>query len=315
MGRLKDSQALIRDLYRRLVDIPTVGELVVKLGAVLEHHELCYGHGTDNPQDESYALVFSVLKLDFSDANRVWDNPVSQVDISSVIHLAARRIGERIPLPYLTGEAWFAGLGFHIDERALIPRSPFAELIEQGFAPWIDTDRELKILDMCAGSGCIGIAAAVYLPHASIDIVDISRDALALARQNVELYEVGDRVVVIHSDLFQNLAGKLYDLIVCNPPYVSSGSMANLPVEYRYEPELALQADDDGMAVIDALLFQSARHLNSDGVLMVETGETKEVVYRSYPRLPFVWPEFEHGGEGIFLLHKRDLENLNHGKS
>ncbi len=287
----------------------------MKLGAVLEHHELYYGHGTDNPQDESYALVFSVLKLHFSDVDRVWDNLVSEVDISSVIHLAARRIDERIPLPYLTGEAWFAGLRFHIDDRALIPRSPFAELIERRFAPWVDADRELKILDMCAGNGCIGIAAAVYLPHASIDIVDISEDALALARKNIRLCEVGDRVVAIHSDLFQNLDGKCYDLIVCNPPYVSTGSMANLPVEYRYEPELALQAGDDGMAVIDTLLLQSVRYLNSDGVLMVETGETKEAVHRLYPRLPFVWPEFERGGEGVFLLHKRDLEDLNHGKS
>ncbi len=315
MKQSRDREALTRDLYKQLADVSTVAELVGGLGSILEFYELHYGHGTDNPQDEAYALVFSVLKIDFADTDKVWDNPVSQDNISPVINLVVRRIRQRIPLPYLTGEAWFAGLRFHIDDRAMVPRSPFAELIEQDFAPWIDTSRELRILDMCTGNGCIGIAAAVYLPHVSVDIVDISEDALVLAGQNIELYEIGDRVSAIHSDLFRNLDGKCYDLIISNPPYVPASSMANLPVEYRYEPEIALQADDGGMAIINALLLQSARYLNDDGILIVEVGEIKDTMHRLYSRLPFVWLEFEYGGENIFLLHKRDLGSLSDGKS
>lgn len=310
-----DRQALARDLYGQLADALTVAELVGRLGSILELHELHYGHGTDNPRDEAYALVFSALRLDFTGADRIWDNPVSRTDIRPVIDLAARRISKRMPLPYLTGEAWFAGLEFRIDERALIPRSPLAELIERGFAPWIDTRRGLQILDMCAGNGCIGIAAAVYLSHATVDIVDISKDALELAGQNIELHGVRDRVMAIHSNLFENLDGKCYDLIISNPPYVPAGSMANLPIEYRYEPEIALQAGDEGMAIVDALLLQSAGYLNDDGILIVEVGEIEQAVHRRYSRLPFIWLEFERGGEGVFLLHKRDLQGSSNGKS
>ncbi len=307
MKQPEDSQILTRDVYGQLAGVVAVAELVERLGSFLELHELHYGHGTDNPRDEAYALVFSALKLDFADTDNIWDNPVSQADLRLVIDLTVRRISKRMPLPYLTGEAWFAGLGFRIDERALVPRSPFAELIKRRFAPWIDVRRELKILDMCTGSGCIGIAASVYLPHAAVDIVDISREALDLARQNIDLHRVGDRVMAIHSNLFESLDDKRYDLIISNPPYVSADSMASLPIEYRYEPKIALQAGDGGMAVVDMLLQQSAGHLNDNGTLIVEVGEIEQAVHRRHARLPFIWLEFECGGEGVFLLHKEDL--------
>ena len=285
------------------------------LGEILQSHDLYYGHGTDNPRDEAFALVFSVLGLDFDQAESVWQRPVAPEKMDAVAELAMRRIDERLPLPYLTGEAWFAGLRFHIDKRALIPRSPFAELIGERFQPWVARDNELKILDMCTGNGCIGIATAVYMPGTSVDLVDLSPQALELADENIVLHKVEDRVKTIQSDLFTNLEGRKYDLIVSNPPYVPVSSMAQLPVEYHHEPEMALLADDQGMAIVHGILGNSAEHLNDDGVLIVEVGEIAEQVHEYYRQLPFIWLDFEYGGEGVFLLHKNDLMDMQHGKS
>lgn len=300
-------EALTQQLTQQFSDCITVGALVQSLADAFRSSDLFYGHGTDNPDDEAYALVFFAAGFDFAQTDEVWDNlPESQL-LQSVASLASRRIAKRIPLPYLTGEAWFAGLKFIIDPRALIPRSPFAELIQNQFSPWVDTHGPLRVLDMCTGNGCIGIATSIYLPDSVVDIVDISTDALDVARQNVEYHGVIERVNIIESDLFAELTDQKYDLIVSNPPYVPASSMVNLPVEYRHEPQQALQAEDEGMAIVNQLLNQSADHLNPGGSLIVEVGEIEEAVHERYKQLPFTWLEFEHGGEGVFLLHDADL--------
>lgn len=287
----------------------SIGHLVQTVARELGLHRLFYGHGTDNPSDEAYALVFAVLDFSFDEAETVWEYPVSESDIDKVGDCLYRRIHERLPLPYLTGIAWFAGMPFHIDERALIPRSPIAELLEQGYSPWLQPQGELRILDMCTGNGCIGIASAAYINDATVDIVDISASALELARQNVDTHELSDRVNVIESDLFDALEGRQYDLIVSNPPYVPHTSMPELPDEYAHEPVMALEAEDEGMAIVDKILRQSARYLKEDGILIVEVGEIQSAIESRYNTLPFTWLEFERGGEGVFLLNKTDLPN------
>ena len=302
-------------LGRDLVGAPTLAEFIERLAQTLESHGLCYGHGTDNARDEAYALVFAALGLDFADSDAMLHRPPPARAIDVVAPIAARRVNERLPLPYLTGEAWFAGLRFMVDRRVFIPRSPLAELIGRGYAPWLRHDGETRILDMCTGSGCIAIASALYLAGSRASAVDSSAPALEVARRNAELHGVTDRVKMIQSDLFAGLAGNRYDLIVCNPPYVAAGRMADLPLEYGYEPKAALQAGDDGLAVIDRLLRECYQYLADDAILIVEVGESAAAVRRRYSGLPFIWLEFEHGGEGVFVLHKQDLKGMHDGKS
>ncbi len=306
-----DNYESVRDkLQQALSACQRVGELVGVLGEVFAQHDLFYGHGTENPQDEAYALIFSVLELSFEETDAVWEQPFDSSCLDSIIHIASRRICERIPLPYLTGEAWFAGLPFKIDPRALIPRSPFAELIHQQFTPWLEDATSIHVLDMCTGNGCIGIATAVHLPQAKVDLVDLSDDALQLARDNIHWHGVADRVTAIQSDIFDAVPKEKYDLIISNPPYVPASSMEQLPVEYSHEPVMALQADDEGMAIVDRILKESADYLTDNGVLIVEVGEIEEAVHLRYSDLPFIWLEFEQGGEGVFLLHKKDLDGM-----
>jgi ribosomal protein L3 glutamine methyltransferase len=309
------TEELHQQLLNQISGPVTVGSLVHVLGELLATQDLYYGHGTDNPHDEAFALIFAVLGLDHDEPGIFWDQQVSKSQVDAVIAVADKRINERMPLPYLTGEAWFAGLRFVTDPRALIPRSPFAELIQNEYAPWLRVRAGMRVLDMCTGNGCIGIATAVYLSDVMVDLVDISSQALELARTNVELHDVGDRVQIIQSDLFQELEGNRYDLIVSNPPYVPASSMAELPVEYRHEPTLALQADDGGLDIVDRLLGKAADYMSDDGMLIVEVGEIADKVQRHYPVLPFVWLDFEYGGEGVFLLYKQDLVNWRNGKS
>lgn len=224
-----------------------------------------------------------------------------------VISLIEQRIEERVPLPYLTGEAWFAGLKFFVDPHVLIPRSPIAELIEQGFAPWLDPDRVGRVLDLCCGSGCIGIASALYLPDCRVDLVDLSDDALAVCRKNVDLHGLSGRVGVVQSDLFADLEAVRYDLIVSNPPYVGAEEMADLPAEYRHEPAMALEAADDGLEIVLRILREAAKFLAPDGVLIVELGNSAHLLQERYPEIPFIWLDFAKGGDGVFLLQAKDL--------
>lgn len=268
---------------------------------------LHFGHGTDNPVDEALVLVRHALHLGHDLPREFYAARLTQPEKSAVLELFERRIVERLPAPYLTGEAWFAGLPFYVDRRVLIPRSPFAELIEGGFAPWLEAERVEGVLDLCTGSGCIAIAMAFAFPAATIDAVELSAEALEVARSNVERHGVGDQVTLFEGDLWDPVAGQTYDLIVSNPPYVGDGELAALPPEYRHEPELGLRSDAEGLEVVARILAGAQRHLRPGGVLVVEVGNSAEAVVAAWPDLPFTWLEFAHGGSGVFLLTAEEL--------
>ncbi len=269
--------------------------------------ELFYGHGTDNAAAEAFYLVMCALRIDFDCDEAELDLSLSQKQIDKVTDLIEKRIQQRVPVAYLVKQAWFAGLPFYVDERVLIPRSPIAEMVGVQFRPWVKPASLKRILYIGTGSGCIPIACAYAFPEAEVHAVDIDRDALAVARKNIELHDIGDRVHLYRSDLFDQLPEKKYDIIISNPPYVSHEEMQTLPPEYRHEPGHALEADDNGLALVDRILKQAADYLSNDGILIVEVGYSMEAVIERYPQLPLTWLEFEHGGEGVFLLNKSDL--------
>ncbi len=221
--------------------------------------------------------------------------------------LLERRIAERIPLAYLTHRSFFAGLELYVDERVLVPRSPIAELILQRFHPWADARRVRRILDIGTGSGAIALACAVAFPSARVDAVDVSPAALQVARRNLRRLNLERRVTALHSNYFDAVRGRRYDIIVSNPPYVGRAEMARLPREYRHEPRLGLAAGADGLDSVRAIFSEARRHLRRDGILVVEVGNTEDALLRTFPTLPFVWPEIAMGGGGVFLLRARDL--------
>ena len=222
--------------------------------------------------------------------------------------LLARRIAERIPLPYLTHRSFFAGLELYVDERVLVPRSPMAELIVQRFQPWVDARRVRRILDIGTGSGAIALACAMAFPKGKVDAVDVSAAALQVARRNQRRLNLQSRVRMVRSDYFDAVKGRRYDIIVSNPPYVGRAEIARLPREYEHEPEIGLASGADGLDSVRAILAGARRHLSRDGILVVEVGNTEDALLRTFPRLPFVWPEIAMGGGGIFLLRARDLD-------
>jgi ribosomal protein L3 glutamine methyltransferase len=273
---------------------------------------LYFGHGTDNAIDEAAALVLYALHLP-PDLPQTWfSSRLTSQERERVIDLVTRRIELRKPLPYLTGEAWFAGLSFRVSEQVLIPRSPIAELIENEFEPWVDPSQLQRVLDLCCGSGCIGIATAHYLPDCRVDLVDISADALDVASQNIARYGVEQQVHLYKSDLFDGLSEMKYDLILSNPPYVGEEEMAGLPQEYRHEPSLALEANDQGLAIVKKILNQANDYLTPEGLLVVEVGNSADLLIERYPDVPFVWLDFARGGEGVFLISASDLAEYAH---
>jgi ribosomal protein L3 glutamine methyltransferase len=266
-----------------------------------------FGHGTDNAIDEAAALIWHVLDLPPDAPARVYARRVGLQQRTAIEALVARRIRERVPSAYLTGKTWFAGLPFRVDPRVLIPRSPIAELIEQRFQPWIDASRVRRIVDIGTGSGCIAIACAYAFSRAHVDAVDISADALAVARENVRAHRLTRRVRLVKSDHFARLGRANYDMIVSNPPYVGAREMRSLPAEYRHEPALALESGPQGLDSVDVLLREAPRRLRPGGILVVEVGNTQTAVARRYRRLPFTWLEFERGGGGVFVLTREQL--------
>ncbi len=268
---------------------------------------LYYGHGTDNAWDEAAALILHTLHLPHDIFRDVLDARLTHSECDALYNLIERRVRDRVPLPYLTHEAWFAGLSFYVDERVLVPRSPLAELIENQCQPWLGEREVHHILDLCTGSGCIAIAAAQYFPEAEVDASDISTDALAVAKINLNRHSVADRVHLIKSSLFENIPPKKYDLIISNPPYVNEAEMAELPAEYHHEPALGLAAGVAGLDIVLQILRHASKHLAADGLLIVEVGNSEEALAEALPDVPFTWLEFARGGGGVFLLTAEEL--------
>ena len=285
-----------------------VAECIEQLIRQFDDADLCYGHGTDNSRDEAAWLVLHVvgasLDGDFDD----WGRVVTETEQLEVNRLARSRCESRLPLAYLLGVAWFAGLEFEVDENVLVPRSPLAELILQQYRPWIEPGRVDRILDMCTGSGCIAIASALHMPGAQVDAADISRKALEVARRNAEWHRLVDRVTLIESDLFNSIPACRYDLIVANPPYVPAQTVRDLPAEYRAEPGLGLASGGDGLDAVLSILVDAPDFLGEDGVLVCEVGESEHRLAAALPGMPFLWLEFEHGGCGVFVLTKDQLK-------
>ncbi len=268
---------------------------------------LHYGHGTDNAVDESSQLVLHTLGIPIGSETTLLDANLTEQEKQHVLSLIERRIEQRIPVPYLTGTAWFAGLPFKVNEHVLIPRSPIAELINRSFEPWLADRYPERILDLCAGSGCIGIACAHLFEEAEVELTDLSLEALSIAQINIQNYELGKRVSCIESDLFSALAGQQFDLIVSNPPYVDREDFDSMPAEYRHEPEMALTSGADGLDITRRILSEAALHLSEQGVLIVEVGNSGAALEQAYGSVPFTWIEFERGGHGVFVFTKAEL--------
>jgi len=293
--------------------VNTVGARSV--GAAIEHcaralraARVHFGHGTDNARDEAAELVFFVAGLAHELGAGAYDHALSARQLKRIDGLLRRRIGERIPLAYLTHRAFFAGLELYVDERVLVPRSPIAELTLRHFQPWIEPPRVRRILDIGTGSGAIALACARAFPRALVDAVDISAAALQVCRRNVRRLSLKRRVNVLLSDHFTAVKGRRYDIIVSNPPYVGRAEMRTLPREYRHEPRRGLASGADGLDSVRAILAAARPHLKDHGILVVEVGNTESALLRAYPKLPFVWPELSMGGAGVFLLNAEVLD-------
>lgn len=285
----------------------TLQEYIAGLARRFREAGLFYGHGTDNAEDEAFYLVFAVLEPDSSAPPEQWYRRQLQPEEKQRLEeLARRRVEEHMPVAYLVGKAWFAGLAFHSDDRALVPRSPLAELIANRFASLL-TREPARILDLCTGGGCIGIACAHAFPGARVELADISPDALALARENIQLHALGERLSVTRSDLFDGIRGR-HDLIVCNPPYVSQEELSGLPPEYHREPALGLLADDNGLSIPLHILSRAASFLTAGGVLVLELGHSWQALQQRLPELPLLWLEFDNGGEGVLAIRREQLE-------
>ena len=274
---------------------------------------LTFGHSYDNAMDEATHAVLQTLHLPHDLSPNYGVAKLTAAEKKQVLALIERRVRERRPIAYLTGEAWFAGLKFKCDERALVPRSPIAESIRHGFSPWLDGVDVRRALDLCTGGGCIGVAMAVYNPDWHVDVADISDAALALAHENILFQNVESRVRAVKSDLFTGLNGETYDLIVSNPPYVTEQEFAALPPEYAHEPSLALRAGDDGLDFALRILDEAPQHLSKHGWLIVEVGESEQALARALPRMPFNWLEFDVGQMGVFAIAREDV--VKHAKA
>ncbi|SBS38018.1 50S ribosomal protein L3 glutamine methyltransferase [Marinomonas spartinae] len=299
---MSNRQSAIRDLS-------SIKDFIRWTYSRFEHSDLFYGHGTDNAWDEALHLVMGSLKLPLDFHRDMLDCALTYDEKKRILKLVEKRIKQREPLPYLLGKAWFMGLPFKVSKDTLIPRSPIVSLLETEFEPWL-TQYPLNILDMCTGSGCLGIAAALVFEDAQVDISDISEKALAIAQENIEFHQVEDRVTAIHSDMFKGLHGRQYDLIICNPPYVDAEDFNSAPAEFHNEPELALTSGDDGLAFTHKFLSQAAHYLHDNGILVYEVGNTEVALQAAYPDVPFLWVELEQGGNGVFVLTKEQLNTL-----
>lgn len=290
--------------------LETAGDWIHWVEQRFQESGLCFGHGTDNAWDEAVHLVLHVLHLPLNSDKSVLSESVTSAAANAISKLAEARIETRKPLPYLIHEAWFAGLPFYVDERVIVPRSPFAEWLENHFNPWLDADSVTQVLDIGTGSGCMAIVAALAFPEAHIDAVDIDPNALEVAVINVNNYDLKNRITLYRSDCFVSLPAKQYDLIMSNPPYVSAQEMQTLPAEYLCEPPAALEANDEGLAIVLQILRGARAFLSENGILVIELGNTATTLQSRYPQVPFVWLEQERGGHGLLLITAKELAQL-----
>ncbi|PCJ15722.1 MAG: 50S ribosomal protein L3 N(5)-glutamine methyltransferase [Gammaproteobacteria bacterium] len=287
-------------------DLSTLRDMVRWAISRFMEYEVFLGHGYEDPWDEALQLVFLSVYLPVDIDPKVFDARLTQTEKELVVENIRRRVEERCPTAYITRQAWFAGLPFYVDERVIVPRSPIAELIESDFSPWL-AGVPNSVLDLCCGSACIGIACAMQFPDASVSAADISEDALDVAQINCTNFELEDSLSLVQSDLFSGLTGQTFDLIVSNPPYVDDADIQSMPQEYHHEPSLSLGAGQDGLSIVRKILAQAADFLNDEGVLVVEVGNSQYALNDAFPTVPFLWLEFERGGDGVFLLEKRQL--------
>ncbi len=293
---------------------PARGELVtlrdVLRFAVSRFREagLAFGHGSDNAWDEAAYLLLHTLRLPLDRLDPFLDARLTRAELEQMLDVIRRRVEERLPAAYLTREAWLGKHRFFVDERVIVPRSHIAELLGEGLAPWVaDPSAVRSALDLCTGSGCLAVLAALAFPGAEVDATDLSADALAVAKRNIADYGLERRVRPVKSDLFGALKGRRYDLVVSNPPYVTAAAMRRLPPEYRREPAMALAAGRDGLDVVRRILAQARAHLTEGGVLVVEVGDGREALERAFPGLPFTWLETSAGPDFVFLLAREQL--------
>jgi ribosomal protein L3 glutamine methyltransferase len=292
----------------RLESLKSVTECIRWVETRLNGAELYFGHGTDNALDEAAWLVGACLGIDPVDLDGAHNRTVRAAERKRILNLVEQRIATRKPLAYLLHEAWFAGCRFFVDENVLIPRSHVAEFILERFQPWIRLERVRRALDLGTGSGCIAIALTRAFPDAHVDATDVSPGALTIARQNIEAYGLANRIRVLESDFFSALSDIRYDLIVTNPPYVAADELKTLPHEYRFEPEIALEAGTDGLNALTAILVEAGRHLEKGGILVAETGNSRPALQKRFPAIPFTWLTTSTGDECVFMLTAEQLD-------
>lgn len=289
-------------------ELVTVRDLIRYAVSRFNRARLFFGHGTQDAYDEAVYLVLHTLHLPLDRLEPFFDACIPTNERAEVLDIIHRRVDERIPSAYLTGEAWLGDFRFKVDERVIVPRSFFAELLNDGFSPWIaDNEEVIRALDLCTGSGCLAILMAHHFPNAQVDAIDLSPDALAMAEENVAEYGLEDRLRLIRSDVFDALGDERYNIILSNPPYVTEDSMAVLPDEYLHEPRMALAAGDDGLDIVRRIIAQARRHLTDNGILVVEVGHNKEIVEAAYPEIEFVWLTNASEEEKVFLLRADQL--------
>ena len=289
-------------------EVKTINDSIRYGMTLFEQNQLYFGHGTDNAADEARWLALHAIDLPVDSTDIDLTATLSSGQRRNIRNLFEKRVSSRKPAAYLTGEAWFYGLPFYVNDAVLIPRSPFAELIAEKFRPLLNSQPPLRILDLCTGSGCIGIACAIAFADSVVDLADISSEALKVAQKNVHRHGLGGRINIIQSDVFSALKETQYDLIVCNPPYVPQKSMDVLPDEYRHEPALGLAAGEDGLIIVRQIIQSAANYLTDNGSLFVEVGESEEAVQQQWPLLPLIWLDFAYGGEGVFYISANDLK-------
>lgn len=282
----------------------TLEECIQTVAARLAASDAFFGHGTQTPEDEAAWLVLHAA------GHTGLSQEIDASSLDKLESLLDRRIRLRVPVAYLVGYSWFCGLKFSLSRQVLIPRSPIAELIHQGFEPWLTPDAPLRALDLCTGSGCIAVAMAHYWPSWQVDAVDISARAIAVANTNCAAHGVSGRVRVMEGDLFGPCGDHRYDLVIANPPYVASSEYAILPAEYLAEPALGLLAGKDGLDIVYRILHQAAGHLAEQGILICEVGHSEAALVQQMPNAPFMWFEFEHGGQGVFMLDRQQIIGL-----